>query len=195
MILNVSEANEGAIRLYHDLGYRDYDRAMLKRLTGRDSPSVTIRRRGRPTSTRLVELDWSSAAHHAHIDPEFYRVPERAAVSAFLRRRLSDPDREVLVAESEGTVVGMVDVTLAEEPDPGSIIRPVPTADIGISVLVDWRGQGVGHALMAAAESTARARGARRIVLDMSSANVEALRLYHSLGYTEYGLLLRRELG
>jgi GNAT superfamily N-acetyltransferase len=33
MILNVSEANDGAIRLYHDLGYRDYDRAMLKRLT------------------------------------------------------------------------------------------------------------------------------------------------------------------
>jgi len=33
MILNVSEANEGAIRLYHDLGYRDYDRSMLKRLT------------------------------------------------------------------------------------------------------------------------------------------------------------------
>jgi predicted GNAT family acetyltransferase len=32
-------------------------------------------------------------------------------------------------------------------------------------------------------------------VLDMSSANVEALRLYHSLGYTDYGLLLRRELG
>ena len=32
MILNVSEANEGAIRLYHELGYRDYDRAMLKRL-------------------------------------------------------------------------------------------------------------------------------------------------------------------
>jgi ribosomal protein S18 acetylase RimI-like enzyme len=33
MILNVSEANEGAIRLYHGLGYRDFDRAMLKRLT------------------------------------------------------------------------------------------------------------------------------------------------------------------
>lgn len=32
MILLVSEANEGAIRLYHELGYRDYDRGMLKRL-------------------------------------------------------------------------------------------------------------------------------------------------------------------
>ncbi len=35
MILNVSEANEGAIRLYHRLGYRDYDRAMLKPLQRR----------------------------------------------------------------------------------------------------------------------------------------------------------------
>jgi GNAT superfamily N-acetyltransferase len=34
MILNVSEANEGAIRLYHELGYRDFDRAMLKSLAG-----------------------------------------------------------------------------------------------------------------------------------------------------------------
>ena len=32
MVLNVSDANEGAIRLYHALGYRDYDRAMLKPL-------------------------------------------------------------------------------------------------------------------------------------------------------------------
>jgi GNAT superfamily N-acetyltransferase len=35
MILNVSEANEGAIRLYHELGYRDYDRSMLKALPPR----------------------------------------------------------------------------------------------------------------------------------------------------------------
>ena len=32
MILTVSSANDGAIRLYHELGYRDYDRAMLKAL-------------------------------------------------------------------------------------------------------------------------------------------------------------------
>ncbi|HEX5014904.1 MAG TPA: GNAT family N-acetyltransferase [Candidatus Limnocylindrales bacterium] len=38
MILTVSEANEGAIRLYHAMGYRDYDRTMLKRLRpGADS--------------------------------------------------------------------------------------------------------------------------------------------------------------
>jgi GNAT superfamily N-acetyltransferase len=32
MILTVASANDGAIRLYHELGYRDFDRAMLKAL-------------------------------------------------------------------------------------------------------------------------------------------------------------------
>jgi ribosomal protein S18 acetylase RimI-like enzyme len=159
------------------------------------SAPVTIRAARPADFDALVGLDWSSAVHHAGIDPEFYLVPERALITEFLRRRLSDPDREVLVAEADGAVVGMVDVTLAEDPDPGSIVRPVPTADIGISVLEDWRGRGVGHALMAAAEAAALSRGARRIILDMSSANVGALRFYRSLGYAEYGLLLRRELG
>jgi ribosomal protein S18 acetylase RimI-like enzyme len=159
------------------------------------SAPVTIRAARPADFESLVELDWSSNVHHARLDPEFYRVPERSAVAEFLRRRLSNPDREVLVADAGGAVVGMVDVTLDEDPDPGSIVRPVPTADIGISVLEDWRGRGVGHALMVAAEANALARGARRIVLDMSSANDGALRFYRSRGYAEYGLLLRRELG
>jgi len=34
MILTVSTENEGAIRLYHAMGYRDFDLVMLKRLDG-----------------------------------------------------------------------------------------------------------------------------------------------------------------
>jgi ribosomal protein S18 acetylase RimI-like enzyme len=142
----------------------------------------------------LVELDWSSAVHHVDLDPEYYRLPDRDALTAFLRRRLADPGREVIVAVVAGAVVGMVDVTLADEPDPGSIIRPVRTADLGISVLDGWRGRGIGRALMAAAEQSARRRGARQVVLDMSSANAEALRFYRSLGYVTHGLLLRRPI-
>ena len=156
---------------------------------------MTIRAARPADFEALVELDLSSAVHHAGLEPDSYRVPERTAIADFLRRRLADPDREVLVAEADGAVVGTVDVTLAEDPDPGSIIRPVPTVDIGISVLEGWRDRGVGHALMAAAEASAVARGARRIILDMSAANVGALRFYRSLGYAEYGLLLRRDLG
>lgn len=142
----------------------------------------------------LVELDVASAAHHVGLDPDLYRMPEPDAVADFLDRRLVNPNREVLVAVVGGAVVGMVDVTIDEDPDPGSIIRPVPTADLGISVLEGWRGRGVGRALMAAAEQSARARGAERIVLDMAAANVGALRFYRSLGYVEHGLLLSRNL-
>lgn len=155
---------------------------------------VIVRRATDADFEALVELDWSSAVHHVGLDPEFYRLPDRADAAAFLRRRLGDPAREVLVAVADGEVVGMVDVTIAEPPDPGSIIRPVPTADLGISVLEGWRSRGTGRSLMAAAEESARRRGARQLVLDMSSANGGALRFYESLGYVTHGLLLRRSM-
>ena len=155
---------------------------------------VTIRPRRDEDFEALVELDLDSARHHVSLDPGFYRMPDRDAVAAFLRRRLADPEREVLVAVADGQVVGQVDVTIADAPDPGSIVRPVRTADLGISVAEGWRGRGIGEALMSAAEDSARRRGAEQIVLDMASANEGALRFYHRLGYREHGLLLRRRI-
>lgn len=155
---------------------------------------VRVREREADDFEALVDLDLASAEYHASLDPAFYRVPERAAIAEFLQRRLADPDRRVLVAQVDGRVVGMVDVTLLPPPDPGSIVRAVPTVDLGISVIEPWRGRGVGRALMAAAEAYARDRGARRIVLDMSAANLGALRFYERLGYVEHGKLLRRSL-
>ena len=140
----------------------------------------------------LVELDLSSARHHASIDPEAYRVPDRDRVTAFLKRRLADPDREILVTEVGGRIVGAVDITMVGPRDPGSIVRPIPTADLGISVAEDWRGRGIGHTLMAAAEANARGRGAERMILDVSAANEGAVRFYHELGYREHGHLLSR---
>ena len=155
---------------------------------------VTIRPRTAADFESLVDLDLASARHHAELDPAFYRVPARAAVAAFLQRRLAELDGEILVAVIDGQVIGMVGVAVQEAPDPGSVVRAVPTVDLGISVLEEWRGRGVGKALMAAAERWARERGAARMVLDMSAENAGALRFYERLGYRQHGLLLRREL-
>jgi ribosomal protein S18 acetylase RimI-like enzyme len=51
-------------------------------------------------------------------------------------------------------------------------------------VRADVRRAGVGRALVAAALERARARGCRRIELDVNEDNVEALRFYRSLGFT-----------
>lgn len=56
-------------------------------------------------------------------------------------------------------------------------------AYLTISVKDLYRGKGVGTLLMKSAESFARARGARRIELDVLSKNEGAIRLYERLGY------------
>jgi ribosomal protein S18 acetylase RimI-like enzyme len=155
---------------------------------------LLIRPAARDDFEALVDLDLASAIHHAALDPDFYRVPERAAVASFLEERLADTDREVLVAVVGGKVVGSVDVTMQDPPHEGSIVRPIPTADLGIGVAEAWRRRGIGRALMAAAEASALARGAQQMVLDMATANVEARRFYDALGYVEHGLFLRRLL-
>lgn len=155
---------------------------------------VVVRARRGDDLEALIDLDLASARHHAAIDPKSYLVPDRDAAAAFLERRLADPEREILVAEVDGRVVGAVDVTMLAPGDPGSIVRPIPTADLGISVAEDWRDRGIGHLLMAAAEVNARGRGAALMILDMSAANEGALRFYRGLGYREHSLVLRRSI-
>lgn len=63
----------------------------------------------------------------------------------------------------------------------------------------DARRSGLGRALVEAACDRARARGSRRIELDVSEANPEAMALYGSLGFgfksdPDRDLLLRRSL-
>jgi len=158
------------------------------------TPEITLRAALPGDFEALVDLDLVSAEHHVAVDPRRYRLPDRSAVATFLRRRLADPSREVVVAEVQGRVVARLDVDVVEPPDEGSIVQPIPTLDVGVSVLPEWRGHGIGHRLMAAADAIARERGIGRIVLDMHAENDGALRLYRSLGYREYGYVMDRWL-
>ncbi len=60
-------------------------------------------------------------------------------------------------------------------------------AYLTIAVKDSCRGQGVGTLLMKRAEELARARGARRIELDVIGKNALAVRLYERLGYAIEG--------
>lgn len=147
-------------------------------------------------SEAMVDLELASAIHHASMDPERWRVPPREAIAEYRqRRREADPDGGAIVAEAEGAVVGMVEMLLRGLVDePGGARVPIPSVDIGLSVAPDWRGRGVGKALMRAAEDWARERGATRIILDLAASNTSALRLYQRLGYETHGLMMDRRL-
>jgi GNAT superfamily N-acetyltransferase len=145
----------------------------------------------------LTEIYLSSARHHAALDPSFYHVPEREAVTQHLREELSadDPERTArLVAEVEGAVVGSADVEL-RSPGPASMLRPHRAANVGVAVLDAWRGRDVGSRLMEAAEAWAREHDAALMLLDASAANTEARRFYEERhGYRLRGVLMTKEL-
>ena len=68
----------------------------------------------------------------------------------------------------------------------GQAERP---AEIGMAVAKDWRGQGVGTALMQACVDWAGERGVHKLTLQVWPHNEEALRLYEKFGFEREGLL------
>jgi len=145
----------------------------------------------------LADIYLDSARHHVALDPEHYRLPERAAVADRLRGILAEAGGSTgyLAAVADGRVVGSVTIRLFPEPSAGSMVASVKSAEIGIAVLEEARGRGFGTALMTAAENWAVERGARLVVLDTSARNTDAVRLYERLGYEVGGLFLRKSVG
>jgi RimJ/RimL family protein N-acetyltransferase len=86
-----------------------------------------------------------------------------------------------LVAWAHGHVVGE--------------IRIDPTwmgfGEIGMMVAADWRGRGVGTALVATAIARAREHGLHKLALSVFPHNDAAIALYRKFGFVEEGRLVR----
>ena len=59
--------------------------------------------------------------------------------------------------------------------------------EIGMMVASDWRGRGIGSALVAAAIDSARARGLHKLTLSVFPHNEPAIALYEKFGFVEEG--------
>lgn len=81
------------------------------------------------------------------------------------------------VAIDEGDVIGWCDIT--------SLGRPIfmHAGSLGISVLPEYRGQGIGLKLMEAALKAAKEKGLTRIELSVFTDNLPAIKLYEKMGF------------
>jgi ribosomal protein S18 acetylase RimI-like enzyme len=59
--------------------------------------------------------------------------------------------------------------------------------EIGMAVAREWRGRGVGAALLAAAIESARERGLHKLSLSVFAHNAPAIALYRKFGFIEEG--------
>jgi len=88
-----------------------------------------------------------------------------------------------LVAVHGDRVIGHLSVSREEHP----VTRHV--ASLGMAVAPEWRGRGVGSALMAEAIAWARAHGVEKLALSVYPDNQRALALYAKFGFVEEGRL------
>jgi RimJ/RimL family protein N-acetyltransferase len=91
-----------------------------------------------------------------------------------------DLDR-TFVALAAGEVVGFIFV----------IESGFGFGEIGMMVAREWRGRGVGTALVTAAIEWAQARGLHKLTLSVFPHNEAAIALYRKFGFVEEGRLIK----
>lgn len=103
------------------------------------------------------------------------------AVQEEILRRASAHGQSILVAETNGQVVGSLELVR------GTLAKNRHTANLAMALLPEWRGRGGGGALLGAAHAVAAADGVQKICLSVFATNGPALALYRRFGYQEEG--------
>lgn len=106
-------------------------------------------------------------------------LPGIAYSKRLLRSFLSSPDAECLVAEVGCEIAGFI---LTDLIDAGGHI-------VTLDVLEPFRRQGIGAALLRAAEQSLGARGAREVELETATHNAPAIAFWKKHGYRTGGVL------
>ena len=96
--------------------------------------------------------------------------------------RLGNPQ---FVADEAGRIVGWVDIQRETRPVHAHV------GQLGIGVLPEYRGRGIGEKLMRASIDAARAAGLEKIELHVYGRNTRAAALYRKLGFVHEGTRIK----
>lgn len=113
--------------------------------------------------------------------PEEFQVSVQDEINFMKRFEMSE--RECMIsAFVDGKLAGNVSVRQV-----GGMKRVRHRANLGICVLKDYWGRGIGSMLMDAAIQTAQSAGYAQIELQVAADNERAIRLYERFGFETYG--------
>lgn len=113
---------------------------------------------------------------------EMIEAPPLEKVASF-QRKLISKNAPVYYAISEDKVVGWCDVFPEENP------RQNHRGGLGMGILPEFRGQGIGSQLLQKVIEHAKSFGFEKIELKMYISNVSAIGLYKKFGFNQEGLI------
>ena len=150
--------------------------------------SFTIRTATIDDLDEVARLYIALKNHHAKLQPDNLRYQvEDARWAEAARKALEDRAVTCLLAE-RGAAIGFMKLSFVEKVWGTS-------CEIDTLVVDDAaRGQGVGAALVAAAERTGRRRGARAMRVDVLTRNLGGVAFYEREGYEQFAVRLGKSL-
>ena len=102
--------------------------------------------------------------------------------SQFLREKTESENEIEIIAEIDGKMVGTAGIEAV-----GKKYKLRHRAEVGISILKEFWGIGLGRALMKACIDCAKEAGYKQLELNVVADNERAVSLYKSLGFKEFG--------
>ena len=109
------------------------------------------------------------------------KAPALEKLTAFVENNISKGYPQLL-AVVDGQVIGWVDIT------PGTGEFTAHRGAVGIGLLPQWRGHGLGERLLTQCITRAFAAGMTRIALEVRVDNLRAIALYEKCGFVREGL-------
>lgn len=152
------------------------------------TPSVVVRRAVEPDLPSIVGvLADDDLGGHGDVWNEDTAPAYRAA----FREIESDRNSEILVAEREGAVCGVLILRFQRGLTDRGGFKAILQS---VFVLARARGAGVGRLMVAEAERRALERGATRVELVSNKKRLDAHRFYRTLGYAQSHEGFRKKL-
>jgi GNAT superfamily N-acetyltransferase len=171
-------------------------------LYGQAAMTVSVRT-VRPGDGDGIALAWLSAAsYYTDLDPEHFQVPTEKGLAELFENgiRYGNDDVLQLVAELEGSIVGWLSARVepSEENAAAQLTREHGWTRLVVDALIvgreHWR-QGSGTALLQAAESWGRDRGAEIVRLDTYAQSPVSVPFYEQrMGYTRRSIVFQKRL-
>ena len=132
---------------------------------------------------------------HFEFDPRRFLAPNTrtpALYAAFLLSQLEEPRAVVMVADHGGDAIGYA-YGAVEGYDYMALRGPAAVLH-DLIVAPEWRGQGIGRALLEATITALTVQGAPRVVLSTAERNRSAQRFFERMGFRRTMVELTREL-
>jgi ribosomal protein S18 acetylase RimI-like enzyme len=164
--------------------------------------TVTVRNATAADSAAVAAIYIENGRYYQTLDPSYFRVPASEGFAEFIADEewRGRPDTLALVAEVDGVVAGYLEASVQEPADSAAwqSLHDLSRTRMHINSLGTgdaFKRQGVGTALVQAAEAWGRSNGATVVTLDTWIDSPLSVPFWEQrMGYSRRSIVFRKEL-